>query len=372
MLPPPKLDATSVVPLYRQLFEYFRSAIQTRQMAPGERLPATRELAGQLGLNRTTVTAAYQVLESEGLISGHVGRGSYVASGSQAATPLRWEEILVHRGDEQGHPPALPVSPETISFATSRPSEELFPMDEFRASIDEVVRSAGFGDLLQLGSPSGLAPLRKYIMDEARSSGSARPGDDVVITSGCQQALDLLQRILIARGDAVAVEDPVYPGVHHVLARAGARLLGIPVGHDGMDVVRLEAVLREERPKALIITPNFQNPTGATLPLASREAIIKIARGSGVVLIENDIYGDLRYEGAALPTLKQLDETGDVVQLRSFSKVAFPGLRVGWVLGPRQLTASWRKPKQWTDLHTDHLSQAAYCGFAESGRLSFS
>lgn len=370
MIPKPQLDAGSDVPLYRQLFEHFRSAIQTGILNPGDRLPPTRQLADQLGLNRTTVTAAYQLLESEGFISGQVGRGSYVAAGSRMDAAVRWDQLLIRGDGEPGHPPAFALSPDAISFATSRPSEELFPMDEFRATIDEVVGSDAVGELLQLGSPSGYAPLRKHLLDEARRAGIARRTDDVMITSGCQQALDLLQRALIAPGDTVAVEDPVYPGVRHVLARAGAHLLGVPVGHDGIDIGRLEQVVRDTRPKALIVTPNFQNPTGATQPLEAREAILKIANAAGVVVIENDIYGELRYEGEPLPTLKELDETGDVVQLRSFSKIAFPGLRVGWVIAPRPLIAQLAEAKQWSDLHTDHLSQAVLLRFAQSGRLA--
>ena len=118
-----------------------------------------------------------------------------------------------------------------------------------------------------------------------------------------------------------------------------------------------------------MLTPNFQNPTGATLPRVCRESIVRLTKASGAVLVENDIYGDLRYRGAALPTLKALDGSGDVVQMRSFSKVAFPGLRVGWVIGPRPLVNRLIEAKQWSDLHTDQLSQAVLLRFAESGEL---
>jgi 2-aminoadipate transaminase len=118
------------------------------------------------------------------------------------------------------------------------------------------------------------------------------------------------------------------------------------------------------------VTPNFQNPTGATLPGPARKAVLRAAREARVVVVENDIYGELRYEGEPVPTLKRLDDSGDVVLLRSFSKIAFPGLRVGWVTGPRVLLARLEEAKQWTDLHTDQLSQAVLLRFAESGRLA--
>ena len=197
----------------------------------------------------------------------------------------------------------------------------------------------------------------------------ARPGDDILITNGCQQALDLIGRVLLRPGDTVAVEDPVYTGLKNLLSGMGAQLAGIPVGADGMDLAHLERVFERERPRFLVVTSNFQNPTGATLPLEARRALIEAARAAAVPVVENDPYGELRYSGEPVPALKQLDEHGGTVLLRSFSKVSFPGLRVGWVLGPKPLIDRLRHAKESADLHTDQLSQAVLLEFAESGRL---
>ena len=332
-------------------------------------MPATRELAGTIGLNRTTITAAYNLLEAEGLIRSHVGRGSFISGGPEAPAPVvRWHDLFVSREPEPQSYPMTSGDAPVASFATSRPAEELFPLDEMRRLLAEVMAASAV-EILQLGSPGGYPPLRRYLMAEAASSGSVSAGDDVMVTSGCQQAIDLLQRVLVGAGDAVAVEDPVYPGVHHALARAGARLTGVPVGQDGLDLDRLEQVLARERPKLLIVTPDFQNPTGATLPLEARERLLRLALDAGTVVAENAIYSGLRYEGTDVPSLKQLGAGGNVIQLRSFSKVAFPGLRVGWVVGPRPVISKLVEAKQWSDLHTDQLSQALLCRFAESGRL---
>jgi DNA-binding transcriptional MocR family regulator len=158
--------------------------------------------------------------------------------------------------------------------------------------------------------------------------------------------------------------------MRNVFERGGARLIGVPMGVNGIDLESLERIIARERPRLLAVTPNFQNPTGATLPLASRQALLRIASQAGVIVIENDIYGALVYEGAPIATLKRLDETGDTVLLRSFSKLAFPGLRVGWVIGPRALIEKLTEAKLWSDLHTDQLSQAVLLRFAESGRLA--
>jgi 2-aminoadipate transaminase len=372
VVPQPQLDASSVLPIYRQLYEHFSSLIQSGKLTNGERLPATRELAGSLGLNRTTVAAAYELLETEGFITGQVGRGSFVSAhhSSNAGRPLDWTQLL-DRSIASPQPLApSPLSREGVSFATSRPSEQLFPLDALRASCQEVMAGPDFAHILQLGSPSGYEPLRRYLLDAARAENLAGPDDDLIVTNGCQQSLDLLGRVLLRPGDKVVVEDPVYPGLKSLFLEAGAQLIGVPVGADGVDVEQLRTVLDRERPRLIVVTSNFQNPTGATLPVAARAALLRAAQTAGVPLVENDIYGDLRYSGEDLPPIKQSADAGHVILLRSFSKITFPGLRVGWVLGPRALIARLAQSKQLADLHTDQLSQAVLLRFAESGRMA--
>jgi len=362
------LDSESEVPLYRQLSIKIGDKIRLGEMALGERLPATRELAGLLGLNRTTVSAAYELLESEGLIAGHVGRGSFVTAGpATQATGVNWTSLL-----NRAEPPAVaPVTPGTVSlsFATSRPARDLFPLDDFRSSCASVLARSDLADILQLGSPSGYEPLRRYLLADAREQGVAGPGDDLIVTNGCQQALDLIGRVLVRPGDSVVVEDPVYPGLKSLFAEMGARLIGVAAGPDGFDAAAFEQVLSRERPRLVVVTPNFQNPTGNTLPLAARRALLAAARQARIPVIENDAYHDLRYEGEDLPAIKRLDDAGNTVLLRSFSKLSFPGLRVGWVVGPKPLLDRLRQAKQVADLHTDQLSQAVLLEFAGSGRL---
>jgi 2-aminoadipate transaminase len=364
-----KLDPNAESPLYKQLFEQIAQQIRSGQLAQGDRIPATRELAGLLGLNRTTVSAAYEMLETEGLISGHVGRGSFVTGGPapQTSPGVDWIALL-DRGDASA--PARAASPsDGISFAFSRPSRDLFPLDEFRASCAAVLARHDLADILQLGSPAGYEPLRRYLLDDARRTHVAAPGDDILITNGVQQALDLIGRVLLRPGETVAVEDPIYPGLRNVLASTGAQLCGIPSATAGMDPAQLERALDREHPRMIVVTSNFQNPTGVTVPLHARRALLDAACRAGVPMIENDSYGELRYSGEPLPALKQLDESGGTILLRSFSKVSFPGLRVGWALGPKPLIDRLRAAKESADLHTDQLSQAVLLEFAESGRL---
>jgi len=354
-----ELDSNSPVPLYRQLFRHFTSQIESGVLQDGARLPATRELAGKLGLNRTTVSAAYELLEAEGWISGEVGRGSFVRPRTLSAPQRDWPDVL--GPSSAPRQPSFPGVP--LSFAQSRPSESLFPLDAFRQSSEAVLQSAELAAILQLGSPAGYEPLRRYLLESARAEGNATPDDDLLITNGCQQALDLLRQVLVRPGDAVALEDPVYPGVRNLFAQSGAAVTGIPISSKTLDIAALERA----RPKIAVVTPSFQNPTGNTLPLSAREALLRIP---GTIFIENDIYSALRYSGRPEPTLKQLDRSGGVVLLRSFSKIAFPGLRVGWVIGPRPLIQRLTEAKQLTDLHTDQFSQAVMLDFARSGSLA--
>ena len=365
----PKLDHEAEVPLYRQLFEQIAQQIRSGQLARGSRLPATRELAGLLGLNRTTVSAAYEILEAEGLISGQVGRGSFVTgppnppAGSigtvcWSATKRPWP-ARARRGAR-----------DIISFAVSRPSRDLFPLDEFRDTCATVLARPDLADILQLGSPLGYEPLRRYLMEEARRQHVAGPGDDLLITNGCQQALDLIGRVLLRPGDTVAVEDPALhrpeePADGHGRA-TGAASRSAPTAWTAPRWSACSSASARASwwsPRISRIRP------GATLPLAGRRALLDAARKFGVPVIENDAYGELRYSGEPLPSLKQLDESGGTVLLRSFSKVSFPGLRVGWAVGPKPLIDRLRHSKEAADLHTDQLSQAVLLEFAESGRL---
>jgi 2-aminoadipate transaminase len=183
--------------------------------------------------------------------------------------------------------------------------------------------------------------------------------------------LDLLARLLAGSAKAVvAVENPVYHGLIRVLKESGCAVAPVPVDEGGVDVEALEKVLAERRPRLLIVTSSFQNPTGATLSVDRRKTIVRLAHRFGTLLVENDIYSELRYEGEPVPTLKELDQTGNTILLRSYSKIAFPGLRVGWVLAPRPVVARLAEKKQWADLHSDHLSQAILLRFAESGELA--
>ena len=366
MLPRIELNHNSTTPLYRQLREQIAEAISTGRIVRGERLPATRELASSIGLARASVEAAYKLLEADGLIKGYVGRGSFVEARvtPEIKSHVDWESLIPIEEPQQ---PAAPVA--AVSFSASRPSGMEFPLDEFRATTREVIESSEALNILQLGPASGYGPLRRHLLESVRARGAASRDDEILITSGAQQAFDLIQRVLASRGETVLIEDPVYPGLRNVFLRGGARVIGIPMTNDGVDLDSIARLIEREHPRLMVLTPNFQNPTGATIPEASRREILALARRAGVVIVENDLYGALRYSGSDLAAIKQIDVSGDTILLGSFSKIAFPGLRVGWVIGPKNFIARLTEAKEASDLHSDQLSQAVLLRFAESGRL---
>ncbi len=210
-----------------------------------------------------------------------------------------------------------------------------------------------------------------------RDEGLTVRNEQLLITNGCQQAIDLICKAFLRPGDAVALENPAYPGAIAIFAGARVRTLAVTVeadakrtGHPGLDLEALETVLMQNRVKLIFLTPDFHNPTGTTLPLARRRRLLEVAAHYQVPVIEDTIYGRLRFFGAAVPSLKSLDRSGEVVQIDSFSKVAFPGLRVGWCIGPESVIERLRLLKQTTDLHTDQLAQAVMAEFLRRGYLA--
>jgi DNA-binding transcriptional MocR family regulator len=382
---PLHLQPESHIPLYVQLRDQLRALVHSGELRSGDRIPASRELAGQLGVHRTTVANAYAELESEGLISGHVGRGTYICGSpvKQFSPPprtngnggsMRWEALFADDRGEESLSRMMPeVPPGAIAFTVARPQAEYFPLEEFRRCANDVLRRDG-GRILQLGPTDGYEPLRKELIELFRGEGLVVRGEQLLISDGCQQAIDLVCKAFLRPGDSVALENPGYPGAIAIFAGARVRTLAVSVetdpartGHVGLDVDNLETVLLQNRVKFLLITPDFHNPTGTVLPLAERRRLLEIAGHYQVPVIEDGIYARLRLRGNAIPSLKTLDTAGNVIHLDSFSKTAFPGLRVGWCIGPESAIERLRLVKQSTDLHTDQLSQATMAEFMRRG-----
>jgi DNA-binding transcriptional MocR family regulator len=385
---PLHLQPESHVPLYIQLRDQIRALIHGGDLRPGERIPASRELAVQLGVHRTTVANAYAELESEGLISGHVGRGTFIRGESAArkisALPhptsvnggLRWESLFAdERGEEILSRLAQAAPRGSISFVMARPAAEFFPVEELRKCSNAVWRREGT-EILQFGPSDGYPPLKQALVAMLRAEGYETGDENLLITDGCQQALDLVCKAFLRPGDTVLLENPAYPGALAIFSGARARILCVPVKTEsgpgmipGVDVSAIEAVLMQNRVKMMVLTPDFHNPTGTTLPVSERSRLLEIAARFQVPVVEDHIYARLRARGERVPSLKQLDRSNLVIQIDSFSKIAFPGMRVGWIVAPSNVIERLRLVKQSTDLHTGHLAQAILAEYVRRGLL---
>lgn len=376
------LQRDSHTPLYTQIVGEVRRMITEGTLKVGDRLPANRELAKTLGVNRNTVTTAYAELAADGLITSRVGSGTYISGVPTPApasrireqappAPMSWESLLSvqSRDNWLQEMSSYDARRDVISLALALPSADLFPLDDFRRCVDRVLRRQG-RVLLQLGTTSGYAPLQEYIASQLALSGVKVSPDEVLITNGCQQSLDLIRQILVEPGEEVALENPTYPGALSVFCGASSKYFSVPVGEKGIDLNVLEDVLSQRRAKLIYVVPSFQNPTGVTMGLESRRRLIGIAERYRVPIVEDDIYGQLRYDGPDVPSLKALDEHGLVIYISSFSKVGFPGLRVGWIAAPRIVIDHLNRVKQRSDLHASLLSQAAIHEFAKRGLLA--
>ena len=248
------------------------------------------------------------------------------------------------------------TQPEIISFAGGLPAPELFPVEAVRAAADGVLARHG-REALQYGPSEGFLPLREWIADEMKRRGVAAVTDEVLVTNGSQQVLDLVGKLLLNAGDVVLTENPTYLAAIQAFQTLEARFVPVPTDGDGLIPEALPELIRRHRPKFLYTIPNFQNPTGVTLTAERRVALARIAAAEGLLVLEDDPYGKLRYRGAEVPPVKHWDEAGRVIYASTFSKTIAPGLRLGWVVAPTEIGARLLILKQASDLHTSSFDQ---------------
>ncbi|MGA7463690.1 MAG: PLP-dependent aminotransferase family protein [Candidatus Korobacteraceae bacterium] len=269
----------------------------------------------------------------------------------------------------------LTQRPEVISFAGGLPAPEVFPVARFQEACHRVL-STQSAIALQYGPTEGYRPLRELIVAHMARYGILASVDNILITSGSQQALDLIAKLLINRGDRILVESPTYLGALQAFDLMGAEYVTVPVDHDGLQTCNMEQALRSG-PKFMYILPNFQNPGGVTLSRARRDELVALSDKYGIPIVEDDPYGQLRYEGEHITPLVVLDrinvarddgyKLGNVIYLSTFSKVLAPGLRVAWMVAPPDVIAKLVQLKQSTDLHTSTFTQMVVYEAARDG-----
>src|SRR5512147_2328678 len=373
------LDRQSETPLYQQIKDYLRQGILSGSLAPDTRLPASRQLAQDLGVNRITVENAYAELEAEGLILSRLGSGTYVLAPDtlsplpkndpEAPWPLWQQSLQGYRNTIRNRPPKPKAlrHPQPISFASGIGDANMFPAEEFRKVLQTVMRRDGF-DALNYGERNGYGPLRESITHILASQGLNTRPEDILITAGSQQALSLVSQLLLNPGDVILVESPTYAGALELFRALGFKAVGVPVDSQGMQVEGLEKLLQQHHPRLIYTIPNFHNPTGTCLSSARRRQLIVLAERYNVPILEDDFVGDLRYDGHAQPSLKALDPGGQVIYVSTFSKMLVPGLRVGFIVADGPVYGSLLNYKRLSDLATSTLIQRALDAFVTIGR----
>ena len=358
-------------PLYRQIYDKLRGRILSGELSVGERLPSSRDLASELQVSRNVVLLAYEQLEADGYICGRSGSGTYVseepgdrrgsasrkrarvelsrfgASAAAKGTALDWPD----RG-EHGF---------RYDFAYGESSVQCFPFTMWQRILRRHAGSSA--QTLDYGPAGGSNRLREAICARLKRSRGVRCDPSrILIVNGSQQAFDLIVRVLLERGDHVAIEEPAYQGIRELLNSSGACLHPVPVDGDGLIPDRLPANAR-----ALFVTPSHQFPTGALLPMRRRRALLDWAARANAVVIEDDYDGEFQYKERRLEALQALDTDGRVIYTGTFSRTIFPALRLGYLVLPVSMVSAFSAAKWLCDRHTATLEQEALAELITSG-----
>ena len=342
-----QLERANGVPLYQQICQRLREAILSGELPEGVRLPTERALAAELGVNRTTVMNAYNELASEGLVEGHVGRGTLVRrnhfsyDGEHFDSGPSWllglpageRELLGPDARLLSELASMSERKEIISLAAATPARDLLPAEMLSTIFADGLLNAR-QSALGYCPVEGLNSLRRGIAARMRQRGVAIDAQHILILSGSTQGIGLTGRLLLNPGDEVVVEVPTYLGAIQTFRALGVRIIGVPTDSDGMRIDLLESILVRHRPRLIYTMPTFQNPTGVVLSPERRRRLLLLAKRYQTPILEDDPYGEIYYEGKERQPLKALDSNGQVLYLSTFSKILAPGLRVAWIAAP--------------------------------------
>ncbi len=365
------------VAAYQWLYEAVRAEILGGRLHPGTRLPATRDLARQYGLARGTIVNAFDQLASEGYVEGSVGSGTYVSkvlperlldvTSGNATKPLTQPKgrLVISNYARRAMLFEGYKNRPTRAFRPNLPALDLFPTTLWTKITSRCLRRVSTRQLLGC-DPFGYLPLRQAVAEYlSRSRGVRCVPEQVAIISGVQEALDLSGRLLLNPGDAVCVENPGYPGAMQAFEAFGAKICAAGVDDQGIAITELP----RRGIRLLYVTPGHQFPLGTTMSLARRLQLLEWARKSRATIFEDDYDSEYRYSGRPVPALQGLDSGGSVLYSGSFSKVLFPGLRLGYVVIPRELWDSFEAILSLTSRHAPMLDQLVLTDFIAEGHF---
>ena len=344
------------------LFQQLRDGILSGRFAAGDRLPPSRELAAQLGISRSTVTTVYGRLVAEGFAEGRAGGGTVVGEVTRTQRRLRRPAAIVpHRVAESDPPLNESVRGARYDLRPATPDPRLFPLVAWRQCVTAALQVTPPG----YGNHAGLPELRRALARwVGRSRSVVADPDQVIVTAGTQQAIDLVMRLLVGPGDVVAVENPGYAPVRRLCAVVGGKVAPVPVDAEGIVVDAIPP-----RAKVVFTTPSHQSPTGATMSLSRRRALLSFAERHGVAIIEDDYDSEYRYDDRPLEPLHALDRSGRVIYVGTFSKTLSPSLRLGFAIFPESLVDAAIAMRELMDLQPAVINQQAMVRFIADGHL---
>ncbi|MBM7614851.1 MocR-like pyridoxine biosynthesis transcription factor PdxR [Alkaliphilus hydrothermalis] len=344
--------------LYIQLYKAIKEMVLGDVLKEGDRLPPVRKMSKMMEVNNVTVVKAYEILEQEGLVYKKIGSGTYVSHREKEIKDNLGEEVDSNKKItlmEQGQ---IKIEENMINFASATPSAELFPVEDFKKVLNEVLdRDKGYAFGYQEGQ--GYYPLRQILGEYVAQYGINTEIDNIQIISGAQQGIDLVSKALLSYGDYVIIESPSYTGAMAAFQSRGAKIIDIPLQEDGLNLDILEKKIQAYNPKLLYIMPNFQNPTGISYTQEKKEKLLELCSKYGVYIMEDDYLSELNYYSEDIGNLKQMDDEEIVVYVKSFSKIFMPGLRLGFMVIPGNLHGRLLRAKHTSDISTSGLLQRA-------------
>jgi len=375
------IDENSSQPKYRQIIEQIRLRIESRALLPGEKLPSTRRLADKLGIHRSTVTIAYQELWALGYIDLKPGTTPSVRDRMKMVTTqdrdsegiIDWEAIASPAGNtvRQAWLDFLPrlnlkESASLINFRNLHMDQRLFPLETFRSCLNRALKKHG-RNLLGYGGTAGFLLLREYIAHRLQTHGISVSAEEVLITDGSQHGIDMVFRMLAEPGKAVAFESPSYNYMLPLLRFTGLKPIEIPLRREGMDLNVLEHVLHREHPALVYTMPNFQNPTGISTSQAHRERLLSLCTAHRTPILEDGFEEEMKYFGKVVLPIKSMDKKGLVIYCGTFSKVLFPGTRIGWIAAPKECLERIMAIRCFSQLFQNQVLQAGIHEFCING-----
>ncbi|HYN83870.1 MAG TPA: PLP-dependent aminotransferase family protein [Pyrinomonadaceae bacterium] len=377
------VDGDSAAPLYRRLYENLRRAILEGRLAPGARLPSTRELAAELSVSRNTVLNAFEQLLAEGYVEGQTGSGTFVSKAlpdellnarahvRRSTRPAAKGRTLSRRGLLLARTPVSALNPHVRGvkpFRVGVPALDAFPYETWSKILQRHWRRPR-RELFATGDPAGYLPLREAIASYLGAARAVRcEPEQVIVVTGTQQAVDILARVLLDTGDAVWVEDYGYIAARSSLVAAGARLVPVTVDEEGINVREGERLYA--RARLAYVAPSHQYPLGVTLSLARRLELLEWASRAGAWVVEDDYDSEFRYAGRPLAAMQGLDSEGRVIYLGTFSKVLFPSLRMGYMVVPTDLADSFRNARALVGWCSPVVDQAVVADFINEGHFA--